>query len=98
MYEICLVVRAAHVDTAFVDSMAVITPLNGLGMLQGMKTELHLYLAAAQGALVFDTSSVNESYDFTRLSKHCITDSIPGWKETKEANLAWHGFQVPRQG
>ena len=39
-----------NVDAAFVDSMAVIKPLAGLGMLAAMKTELHAYLAAAKGA------------------------------------------------
>ena len=52
-----------HVDAAFVDSMAAITPLNGLGMLLGMKRELTLYLSAAAGAPTFDTSSVEHFTD-----------------------------------
>ena len=57
-----------HVDAAFVDSMTAITPLNGLGMLAGMKRELPLYLAAALGAPVSDKSSVDD-----------FTDSILAW-------------------
>ena len=38
--------------------MAAITPLNGLGMLAGMKRELPQYLAAANGAMVFDKTDV----------------------------------------
>ena len=66
MYEICRVVRAfnpnfadVHVDAAFIDAMAAIKPLVGLGLLAGLKRELPAYLAAASGAPTFDTSSVD---------------------------------------
>ena len=67
MYAICDKVRAfdpnfatAHVDTAFIDSMVVITPLAGLGMLSDLKRELPMYLAAAAGAPAFNKASVND--------------------------------------
>ena len=86
MYEICRLIRAfnpnfatVHVDAAFVDSMAAITPLNGLGMLAGMKRELPLYLAAALGAPVFDKSSVDD-----------FTNSILAWWRTNGKSFpAW---------
>ena len=50
MYAICRVVRAfysnfaaAHVDVAFIDSMTVITPLLGVGLLANMKRDLPQY-------------------------------------------------------
>ena len=86
MYEICRVIRAfnpnfatVHVDAAFVDSMAAITPLNGLGMLPGMQRELHLYLSAAQGAPVFDKSSVD---DFTNAL-------LTWWRTNGKSFPAW---------
>jgi hypothetical protein len=86
MYEICRVIRAfnpnfaaVHVDAAFVDSMAAITPLNGLGMLTGMKSELPLYLAAAQGAPIFDKSSVNDFTDTMLMWWRTNGKSFPAW-------------------
>jgi len=67
MYKICDKVRAfdpnfahTHVDAAFVDSLDVITPLVGLGMLTDLKRDLPNYLAAAAGAPTFDHSSVDD--------------------------------------
>ena len=86
MYEICRVIRAfnpnfamVHIDAAFVDSMAAITPLNGLGMLPGMKRELPLYLAAAQGAPVFDKSSLDDFTDAVLLWWRTNGKSFPAW-------------------
>ena len=65
MYEVCRVVQvfdpnfaAAHLDAAFVDSMAAITPLRALGMLDDLKKELPLYFVAAQAAPAFDKTCV----------------------------------------
>ena len=66
-------------NAAFVDSMAAITPLKGLGMLDGMKRELPQYLAAAQGAHVFDKSSVA---DFTEAI-------LKWWRVNGKAFPAW---------
>ena len=56
MYELCRLVQvfdpqcaAAHLTPAWVDSLAVITPLAHLADLTKMKAELHVYLAACQG-------------------------------------------------
>ena len=53
MYELCDLVRVfdpnfatAHANPALLNRMSVITPLNALDMLDGMKQELPLYLAA----------------------------------------------------
>ena len=58
MYELCDLVRVfdpnfatAHANPALLNRMSVITPLNALDMLDGMKQELPLYLAAG-GQLV----------------------------------------------
>lgn len=86
MYEICRVIRAfdpnfadLNVDTAFIDSMAVIKPLVGLGMLSDMKRDLPLYLAAAKSAPVFDKSDI-DSY----------TESLlKWWRVNGKAFPAW---------
>ena len=85
--EICRLVRAfnpnfatIHVDDAFVDSMAAITPLNGLNMLVGMKRELPQYLAAANGAMVFDKTDVE---DFTK-------DLLNWWRVNGKSPLPSH--------
>ena len=78
MYEICRIVRAfdpnfalQHVDAAFVDSMAVLKPLVGFGLLPGMKAELPAYMAAAQHAPTFDKSDVS-----------AYTDNLLKWWQT----------------
>lgn len=65
MYELCRLVRAFdpnyaahHVDAAFVDSMAAITPLNAFSMLDDLKHQLPQYLTAAAAAHAFDHGSV----------------------------------------
>ena len=69
----------ANVDQAFIDSMAVIKPLSGLGMLGNLKHELPLYLAAAQSAPAFDKSDI---------SSH--TDGLLKWWRTQATTLpAW---------
>ena len=55
-------------NAAFVDSMSIITPLNALGLLAGLKQQLPLYLAAAAAARAFDKTSVND-----------YTEAILGW-------------------
>ena len=67
MYEMCRVIRAfnpnfadAHVDAAFVDSMAAIKPLSRMNMLGNLKAELPQYLAAAKGAPIFNKTSVED--------------------------------------
>ena len=65
MYELCDLVRVfdpnfatAHANPALLNRMSVITPLNALDMLDGMKQELPLYLAAAANAPAFNKASV----------------------------------------
>ena len=65
MYEVARVARAlnpnfaaGHLSPAFIDAMVAITPLASHGLLQQLKTELPLYLAAAQNAPPFDPSDV----------------------------------------
>ena len=67
MYELCRVARAfdpnfaaAHLTSAFVDSMSAITPLAAHGMLPGLKQALPLYLVAAATAPVFNKASVSD--------------------------------------
>ena len=86
MYELCRVVRAfdpnfaaQHVDAAFVDSMAAITPLASLGMLSNLKLQLPQYLAAAATAPAFDKSSVD---DYTEALLHW-------WRTNGSAFGAW---------
>ena len=74
MYEICRVIQAfdpnfaaAHLNPAFVDAMQAITPLLAHGLIDGLKQELPLYLAAAATAPVFDKSDV-EDYSEALLS------------------------------
>ena len=64
MYELCELARvfdpnfaAAHANPALIDRMSVITPLNALNMLDGMKKELPLYLSAAANSPTFDKGS-----------------------------------------
>ena len=75
MYELCELARvfdpnfaAAHANPALIDRMSVITPLNALNMLDGMKKELPLYLSAAANSPTFDKGSVAD-----------YTDAILGW-------------------
>ena len=86
MYEVCRVIQAfnpnfaaMHVDAAFVDSMAAIRPLNGLGMLPAMKRELPAYLAAAQNAPVFDKSDVDSFTDKLLAWWRTNGKSFPAW-------------------
>ena len=65
MYEVARVVRvfnpnfaANHINPAFVDSMAAITPLQSYDMITKLKQELPLYVVASQGAPTIDTSDV----------------------------------------
>ena len=86
MYELCRLVRAfdpnyaaRHLDTAFVDSMARITPLNAFGLLDDLKQELPQYLAAAAAAPTFDQSSVAD-----------YSDAILGWWRAHGGSMkAW---------
>ena len=65
MYALCSAARAFdpafakdHLDAAFVDTMAAITPLNALGMLPDLKQQRPQYIAAAASAPAFDKTSV----------------------------------------
>ena len=65
MYEVAGLVRAFnpnfaanHLNAAFVDTMAAITPLASHGLISELKKELPMYLSATQGASVFDMSDV----------------------------------------
>ena len=65
MYHVCSLVRvfdlnyaAAHATTALVDQLDAITPLASHGLLNGMKTQLPAYLAAAVAAPAFDKTDV----------------------------------------
>jgi len=86
MYELCDLVRvfdpnfaAAHANPAFLDCMSVITPLNALNMLDGMKQELPLYLAAAASAPAFNKGSVAD-----------YTEAILKWWRTNGSSFkAW---------
>ena len=86
MYELCDLVRvfdpnfaAAHANPALIDRMSVITPLNALDMLDGMKRELPLYLAAAANSPTFDKGSVAD-----------YTDAILGWWRANGSSFkAW---------
>jgi hypothetical protein len=94
MYEILRVIRAfdpnfahVHVDAVFIDSMAAITPLAGLGMLPDLKRELPLYLSAAQHAPALDKSSV-ETYSESLLKWWRVNgNSFPAW--AKAARVAF---------
>ena len=75
MYEVLNLVRvfepnfaAAHANAALINRLSVITPLNALDMLDGMKQELPLYLAAAANAPTFDKGSVAD-----------YSDAVLGW-------------------
>jgi len=70
MYETCRLVRifdpnfaSQYLDSAYVDSMAAITPLRSLDMLDQLKQEAPLYRAAAGSAGAFDKSSVADYTD-----------------------------------
>ena len=71
---------AAHANPALLDRMSVITPLNALNMLDGMKQELPLYLAAAAAsAPAFDKGSVAD-----------YTEAILKWWRTNGSSFkAW---------
>ena len=68
-----------HLTTAFVDSMDVIKPLVGLGMLSELKQELHLYLAAVKNAPTFNKSSVE---DYTK-------ELLKWWRTNGSRFKAW---------
>ena len=94
MYEISRVVRAfdpnfadAHVDVAFIDSMAAITPLMGLGMLPDLKRELPLYLTAASNAPALDKSDVTTYTDSLLKWWRVNGTSFPAW--AKAARIAF---------
>ena len=83
MYETCRLVRifdptfaSQHLDSAYVDSMAAITPLRSLDMLDQLKQEAPLYRAAAGSAGAFDKSSVAD-----------YTDTMLTWWRTNGARL-----------
>ena len=86
MYAICQKVRAfdpnyasAHVDAAFIDTMGVIKPLAGLGMLGELKRELPQYLTAAKDAPAFNKASVKD-YSNTLLKWWRVNGSrFPAW-------------------
>ena len=68
--ETCRLVRifdptfaSQHLDSAYVDSMAAITPLRSLDMLDQLKQEAPLYRAAVGSAGAFDKSSVADYTD-----------------------------------
>jgi hypothetical protein len=77
----------AHVDVAFIDSMAAITPLVGLGMLPDLKRELPLYLAAASNASALDKSDVTTYTDSLLKWWRVNGTSFPSW--AKAARIAF---------
>ena len=68
-----------HVDPAFVDSMAVIKPLGGLGLLSNMKRDLPLYLSAAKNAPAFDKTDVSAYSDSLLKWWRINGKSFPAW-------------------
>ena len=95
MYEICRVVRAfdpnfadIHVNVAFIDSMAAIIPLIGLGMLPDLKRELPLYLVAARNAPALDKSDV-AAYTISLLKWWRVNGkSFPAWARAARVAFA----------
>mmetsp|Transcript_8882 Transcript_8882/g.28070 ORF Transcript_8882/g.28070 Transcript_8882/m.28070 type:complete len:292 (+) Transcript_8882:74-949(+) len=86
MHDICDKVRAfdpnfasAHVNDYFIDSMDVIKPLVGLGMLSDLKRELHKYLAAAIAAPPFNRASVNDYSEELLKWWRINGSSFPAW-------------------
>jgi hypothetical protein len=86
MYEVARLVRAFnpnfaknHVNPAFVDAMAAITPLETHNLIEDLKKELPLYLVASQGAPTFDASDV-ESFTIAILDwRRTNGKSFPTW-------------------
>jgi len=86
MYETCRLVRifdptfaSQHLDSAYVDSMAAITPLRSLDMLDQLKQEAPLYRAAAHSAGAFDKSSVADYTDAMLTWWRTNGGSFPAW-------------------
>ena len=86
MYEVCDLVRvfdpnfaAQHATSALIDRMSVITPLHALDMLDDMKKELPIYMAAATQAPTFNKASVAD-----------YTDALLKWWRTNGGSFkAW---------
>ena len=86
MDEVCDLVRvfdpnfaAQHATSALINRMSVITPLNALDMLDDMKKELPIYMAAATQAPTFDKASVAD-----------YTDALLKWWRTNGGSFkAW---------
>ena len=86
MYETCRLVRifdpnfaSQYLDSAYVDSMAAITPLRSLDMLDQLKQEAPLYRAAAHSAGAFDKSSVADYTDAMLTWWRTNGGSFPAW-------------------
>ena len=86
MYETCRLVRifdpnfaSQYLDSAYVDSMAAITPLRSLDMLDQLKQEAPLYRAAAHSAGAFDKSSVADYTEAMLTWWRTNGGSFPAW-------------------
>ena len=86
MYETCRLVRifdpnfaSQYLDSAYVDSMAAITPLRSLDMLDQLKQEVPLYRAAARSAGAFDKSSVADYTEAMLTWWRTNGGSFPAW-------------------
>ena len=86
MYQTCRLVRifdptfaSQHLDSAYVDSMAAITPLRSLDMLDQLKQEAPLYQAAAGSAGTFDKSSMADYTDAILTWWRTNGSSFPAW-------------------
>ena len=86
MYETCRLVRifdpnfaSQYLDSAYVDSMAAITPLRSLDMLDQVKQEAPLYRAAAHSAGAFDKSSVADYTEAMLTWWRTNGGSFPAW-------------------
>ena len=66
-------------DSAYVDSMAAITPLRSLDMLDQLKQEAPLYRAAAHSAGTFDKSSMADYTDAILTWWRTNGSSFPAW-------------------